>query len=140
MGLKDKTEYNEYMRKYMLERYTSRREAGIKSLGGRCVVCGSCEDLKFDHVYPSTKEFTVAKFPSISEERFQEEIKKCQLLCPKCHNEKTLKDLGRENAKLVHGTISSYRYCKCNLCRAAKAEYMKNYKRKSRKKLDSNVK
>lgn len=28
-----------------------------------------------------------------------------------------------------HGTLTEYRYCKCDLCKAAKREYMQNYKK-----------
>lgn len=31
-------------------------------------------------------------------------------------------------AKTTHGTLSSYRYCHCVLCRAAKAKYMRERK------------
>jgi len=57
------------------------------------------------------------------------------LLCKKCHEEKTLLDMGRVSAKITHGTVSSYRYCKCELCKKAKSEYMKVFREK-RKALD----
>ena len=113
----------EYMKKYMLERYHRRKQAAIASLGGKCVVCGGVEALQFDHIDPSQKAWTIAKsLVSISEKKLQEELKKCQLLCPECHNRKTLNQCGRKNAKGTHGTLSAARYCKaprCGLCKAA---------------------
>lgn len=50
-----------------------------------------------------------------------------QLLCRSCHEAKTLVDRGQESAKESHGTLSSYKYCKCNLCKKAKADYMSRY-------------
>lgn len=35
--------------------------------------------------------------------------------------------LERRVAHLTHGTLSAYRYCKCELCRAAKAAWQRNY-------------
>jgi len=36
------------------------------------------------------------------------------------------------NQKWKHGTLSGYRYCKCNLCREAKNEYQREYKKEWR--------
>lgn len=120
---------NSYMRVYMAERYARRKAAALKQLGGKCAKCPSTEALQFDHIDPAEKGWTITKFlAGASEARLQEELKKCQLLCGGCHQEKTLKDLGQENAKEVHGTLSSYRYCKCELCRKAKREANRQYR------------
>lgn len=58
-------------------------------------------------------------------ERFLEELKKCQLLCKPCHIEKTVIDRGEIIARGTHGTISSYRYCHCEVCRRAKTEWQR---------------
>lgn len=123
---------NDKMNEYMKARWQKRKQNAIDKLGGRCYTCGSVENLEFDHIDPSTKSFTIAKASSFSEERFQTELAKCQLLCRSCHEVKTLKDLGRVSAKDQHGTLSSYRYCKCALCRKAWNEHIKEYKRKRR--------
>ncbi len=94
--MRDRQKYNSYMNEYMKERWNRRRSKSIALLGGQCVRCGSRDDLEFDHVDPSTKEFTIAKASSFSESRFQAEISKCQLLCSDCHKEKTVED--RSNA------------------------------------------
>lgn len=91
MPIKDKEKYNSYMNDYMSRRYEKRRQAALTALGSKCVVCGTTEDLEFDHVDPNKKSFYVAKaFASMSEEKLQAELSKCQLLCKKHHLEKTL--------------------------------------------------
>ena len=126
---------NSYMKTYMLARYHKKMSEVKNKLGGKCVKCNSIENLQLDHVNPETKNFTVAKLWNSKKEVFDLEISKCQLLCKKCHEEKTLLDLGQVSAKITHGTLSSYRYCRCELCKKAKSEYMKVF-RKKRKALD----
>lgn len=117
------------MRVYMLKRYKERKNKAIEFLGGKCKKCSSSEKLEFDHIDRSTKSFTIAKLWSLSEKTFWTEINKCQLLCQDCHNLKTIEESGRKVAKGTHGTLSSYRYCKCPSCRKAKSEWQKNYER-----------
>ncbi len=128
MPYKDSTVYNAYMSTYMLRRYYQRRKESIKLLGGKCVECGSTRNLQFDHVDPRTKTFSIAKMWSLNRELFNKEVRKCQLLCPKHHGNKSLKEACKIRAKGKHGTISSYKYCHCALCREAKAEYMRRYR------------
>jgi 5-methylcytosine-specific restriction endonuclease McrA len=120
-------EYNKYMREYHSKRYYRLRGEAISFLGGKCVVCCTSENLQLDHIDHTTKEIEVSRLLSVSLKRFWAEVKKCQILCRKCHSDKTLKDLGKKKAKGVHGTISSYRYCKCEECREAAKENMKKY-------------
>lgn len=130
---RDKEEYNAYMKEYMLKRYHSRREEAFKFLGGVCKKCGDIPiEYEFDHIDPNSKSFPISVMWSISKERFQNELVKCQILCKKCHAEKTLIDMGMNNAREVHGTISSYRYCKCDLCKKAKSDYSKMKKQEMR--------
>lgn len=126
----------EYMNDYMKNRWKERRIKAIKKLGGKCVKCPSVENLEFDHIDPSSKIRNVAQMSSMSEEIFWLEVSKCQLLCFECHKAKTLIDLDHVNAKTTHGTLSSYRYCKCDLCKQAKADYMKNYNKTHVRKRD----
>jgi hypothetical protein len=123
------------MKDYMLARYYKRMSEAKTKLGGKCFKCRSTDNLQLDHIDPKTKNFTVAKLWNSKKEVFDSEINKCQLLCQKCHEEKTLLDMGKASAKITHGTISSYRYCKCDKCKKAKSEYMKVF-RKKRKLLD----
>ena len=68
------------------------REILIEKLGGKCVECGCTETLEFDHIDPSTKSFNIATGYTKPKEVLLEEVAKCQLLCNKCHIEKSKKD------------------------------------------------
>ena len=124
------------MNKYMQRRYRKRRAQVILKLGGCCAVCGTTEDLEIDHIDRATKTYNVAHIFSANEEKFWAEISKCQLLCEKCHKEKT----NRENIELglkkdhEHGTINMYitDKCRCDLCKAANKAYMQSYRAKEK--------
>lgn len=105
MAHTDRIAYNEYMREYMLRRYHERRARAIQMLGGRCSSCQRTDDLQFDHIDFQKKSFNVSKLWSISEQRFLDELKKCQLLCGDCHRTKT-KGEGSLNRK-------RHMACKC---------------------------
>lgn len=117
---------NKYMNDYMKTRYLRRRLEVIEKLGGRCVNCGSTDSLEFDHIDESTKEFTIAKGSSFSEERWQAEIAKCQLLCKTCH-------ITKHSSDFPCGDVRKYwRGCRCSQCRAANARHSREYKRRRR--------
>lgn len=94
---------NEYMREYMLARWNRRRAAGIAQLGGVCVNCNTTEELQFDHKDSSTKKFPLSKMSSCSEEKWQAELSKCQLLCKDCHLKKSIAsgDLGNRERTMI---------------------------------------
>ena len=119
---------NAYMREYLRKRWKARKEVAMDHLGGVCVRCGTKENLAFDHIDPTTKYQQVSRMSTASEERFWNEVAKCQLLCTECHRLKTLDDLGQKDARKMHGTLSSYKYCHCALCRAANAAWSRQYK------------
>lgn len=85
MPLKDRDEYNAYMRDYMLRRYHARREMVFERLGRCCVRCGSAEELEADHIDSTTKSFPISRLWSVKLDRFLAEIEKCQILCRPCH-------------------------------------------------------
>jgi hypothetical protein len=115
---------NEYHRQYNLNRYYRLKQVGIQRLGNSCVGCGSTVDLEFDYIDPATKSFDIgSKMLSVSFKSLCVEIDKCQLLCKDCHTTK------HATAKNTHGTLSSYRYCKCEECLAANRNYMKRFSR-----------
>ena len=89
MALKNKQEYNAYMRVYMLARYHERRQYAINRLGGKCSACGSEDNLQLDHIHPEDKSFSLSHAWSVSMERFKLEVDKCQVLCKECHKEKS---------------------------------------------------
>lgn len=126
--------YNSYMshtREYMRSYYYKRRDEYIALLGGKCMDCGSTEDLQFDHKNPDDKKFNVAPVLTHSRAKVLPEILKCQLLCGVHHNDKTDADGSRLRGILAsaaarkgiweHGTQSGYRLgCRCSDC---KSEY-----------------
>jgi 5-methylcytosine-specific restriction endonuclease McrA len=129
MAVRDtKESYNKYMREYHLKRYYRIRGDLILRLGGKCANCGSIKDLQLDHIDPKTKSFEISRFLSVSKNMLEIEMPKCQVLCSKCHEIKSILDQGKNIAKGTHGTMSAYRYCKCKLCREAKSNYNKQYK------------
>jgi 5-methylcytosine-specific restriction endonuclease McrA len=65
------------------------REILIDKMGGKCIECGSKEQLEFDHIDPSTKNFNISSAYNKTKEELFEELTKCQLLCNKCHLKKT---------------------------------------------------
>lgn len=81
-----------YHRAYIREYYHEKRRELIKRLGGKCVECGSKINLQFDHKDPKNSVFKIGKLLSHSNEELEIEIKKCQLLCRKCHDKKSKKE------------------------------------------------
>lgn len=123
-----------YQREYQKKRCRARKRDAIKKLGGRCCKCGSVENLELDHKDPKEKYFSLSQLWGVSSQRWEAEIAKCQLLCRDCHQLKSILERGQTPARGTHGTLSAYRYCKCDLCRAAKSKYNRDYraKRKAR--------
>ena len=113
--------------------YRERRDRYIELLGGACTQCGTTEQLEFDHVEPTKKAYDVAAYFRGSERRLESEMQKCQLLCKQCHKEKSLTEAGKTSAKGTHGTLSSFRYCRCEVCRAAKSQYNKEHDKRPRR-------
>jgi 5-methylcytosine-specific restriction endonuclease McrA len=106
---------------YHLNRYHERMKAGRDLLGGKCVQCGSTENLEFDHIDPATKSFGLADGWGRAD--FFEELKKCQLLCHDCHKQKS----DEEQTTRQHGTYAMYRRgkCRCEMCSEAGRAYMR---------------
>lgn len=118
---------NEYMRQYMANRYHKRRNQAIEKLGGKCVDCGTTENLEFDHVNESDKSFNVGTaFGGMAESKLWDELKKCVLRCRTHHLEKTI------NSKSVgHGEgVVGKRNCRCSLCAPLKNAYARDLKRR----------
>lgn len=121
-----------------MSEYKARMEKIFAHLGGKCVKCGSSENLHVDHTNHFTKSFTIGENWSRSWDVLELELKKCQLLCREHHLEKSKEEgslaKGWSNQpRQAHGTVWSYnRYkCRCNLCKDAKSKAMKQqYKKK----------
>jgi len=111
-------------REYYNGRRRARRLEFINLLGGACAVCGSKDNLHFDHINPKKKEFRISKNWDAPKAVMLKELKKCQLLCNKCHRDKSFKnqEFGRESK---HGTLWRYKNynCRCDKCRKAVSDY-----------------
>jgi len=113
----------ENMRIYIKKYKEDIKQQAIMLLGGHCVKCGSTDYLEIDHIDPSKKSFTLARNWTRARHLTEEELSKCQLLCAKCHMEKTIRE---RQKKISCGTATSYRHgCRCTECKGAWNNYMK---------------
>jgi len=114
-----------------------RRCIGKNLLGGKCSKCGSTEGLEFDHIVPSTKEFTLATNWDTNPIRLLSELRKCQLLCKSCHVGKTLYERGLSFA--THGNSSFYmnQGCRCVPCTNAHAQRTRELRKLRRLRMEA---
>ncbi len=89
------------MAEYQKDHYLRRLTLAKNLLGGKCIDCGSIENLEFDHIDPATKSFVITSGYKKRLEVFIAEVHKCQLLCHECHVRKTSKDR-RKSAQHGH--------------------------------------
>jgi hypothetical protein len=80
------------------------REILLERMGGKCVKCNSTDELEFDHIDPSKKSFNISSGYHKPKEEMENELLKCQLLCNKCHLEKT-----KKNREFIPKTIAGGR-------------------------------
>lgn len=85
------------------------REILLEKLGGKCVECGSTKALEFDHIDPKTKSFNISAGYNKPKEVLEKELSKCQLLCNKCHIEKSKKDLKFRPKTIAGGRPLKYK-------------------------------
>lgn len=90
-----------YLKNYSREWIKKRRNDFFKNKS--CAKCGSNENLELDHIDPKNK--VTHKVWSRNKNFREKELLKCQVLCKKCHKEKTKNDLhkmniGKPNIKL----------------------------------------
>ena len=81
MGYADKATQREYQRKWIAARRAKRLD------GASCAKCGATGWLEVDHIDPKAK--ISHRVWSWEETRRELELGKCQVLCRKCHQEKT---------------------------------------------------
>lgn len=107
------------------KRRAARRAKLIDILGGKCVRCGSKENLHFDHKNKKQKTLDIAHSIDTKEDILLKEIKKCQLLCKDCHLAKTKEEWDWGVPKPEHGTIWYYKKykCRCDKCKKAMSDY-----------------
>ena len=85
-----KQQNKEYVNEQAKIRKAEKKAYLIEMLGGKCVGCGTTENLQFDHIDRKQKSFTIGKRLEYSlEDKLIPEAKKCQLLCKTCHQIKT---------------------------------------------------
>jgi hypothetical protein len=110
----------EKMRVYMNAYREKQRSIARKALGNKCAKCGAKKvPFHFDHIDPSTKINSIGNMIHFSKKAFNEELKKCQLLCIPCHDKKTrIENVGKNRKPLVHGTVNAYKSykCRCDEC------------------------
>lgn len=109
MGYRDKEKHKLYHRNYQRNWMANRRQSFFKDKS--CVKCGSIENLELDHIDPKLK--VTHNVWSWTESKRLVELAKCQILCKKCHLEKTIEQMEK---KYIHGTTTMYRRCKCSIC------------------------
>ena len=81
----------QHRRDYLRARYNKIMNELRDLHGGKCVKCGSNQDLDFDHIDPSTKSASISKLVASSNKvNVIKELSKCQLLCKSCHTLKTV--------------------------------------------------
>lgn len=124
MPCKDRVQRSAYASEWIRQRRTD-----WFSNNGPCKICGSADRLELDHIDPLLK--ITHNVWSWSEVRRIEELYKCQVLCYKCHKEKTKAFL----TKNLHGTTSKYNIgkCRCELCKSAYAVATAKYWERRRK-------
>ena len=107
---------------YWTERYHKAR--GEFFADKVCVKCGSGAFLELDHIDPTQK--VSHKIWSWSKVRREAELAKCQVLCRKCHKDKSCEQRGYKR-EVSHGTLSGYDHwkCRCGLCKKAKSDRWK---------------
>lgn len=121
------------MRLYMKRRYHERRAVALKFLGGKCARCQSKKSLQVDHVDPKEKTMTFEHMRSVGLPKFMMELKKCQLLCKRCHEKKTRVDLSYPPAGQHGATMYRHRGCRCEICKDGSRASQRAWREKKKK-------
>lgn len=129
MDWKDK----QAVREYHLNNWHRLRKQYLELLGNECVKCGSNEDLEFDHIDPTEKEYEIKALTTRKRETILKELAKCQLLCKSCHLQKTI----AERADFRHGTEYGWMKKKCSCAKCYEAKRAWHDKRNARRRLSS---
>lgn len=110
---------------YFRNRRKERRKRFLALLGGKCVNCGSKDNLHFDHINANKKNFYISRNLNRTDDSIVPEIKKCQLLCEECHKKKTKENGDFADKPARHGTLHMYKKykCRCNKCRKCVSDY-----------------
>lgn len=113
-----------YSNRYNKIRSQRERVRLMAILGGKCVVCGTADNLEFHHKDPDAKEFTIGNALRYSKERRTQEAMKCEIRCTPHHLEAHAPQ---------HGTESKFRSgCRCEECIEGKRIYNRDWMKKWR--------
>ena len=120
---------------YWKSYYQNNRKLAIEQLGGKCVECGSVDNLEFDHIDENTKKFEVGRrVRGLFSEEFQIELKKCQLLCKQCHRKKSASQSKLRyswNRNTWHHGLTGYGLgCRCDICKIIQSTRKKELRKK----------
>jgi hypothetical protein len=119
MPIKDINKRREYARRWIAKRRAEYFKDKV------CARCGSRDNLEIDHINPETK--VDHKIWSWSQARRDAELMKCQVLCEKHHNDKTIAFIKMTSSAC--GTSNRYKDgCRCPACREATRDYMRRYR------------
>lgn len=118
-------------REYFNNRRKERRKKFFDILGGKCQICGSKENLQFDHRDPKTKSFNISEQIDTNINKLLKELNKCDLLCAKHHRVKTKMNEDFSLPATQHGSLRMYIHygCRCKLCKQKISDYY--YSRRS---------
>lgn len=119
MAHKELEARRQYGREYNRTTKAARRREWIEA-NGPCRRCGSADRLEVDHVDPKLKSIEITDLWLRRREIREIELSKCQVLCERCHQEKTTAAVRKP---IDHGSVSTYRTlrCRCDKCRAGNA-------------------
>lgn len=131
MPYKDINKKREFQRLWV-----AKRRAEYLQSHGPCK-CGSWDNLEIDHIDPSQK--VSHRIWSYGATKRDKELSKCQVLCRKCHMEKTIPylreiRLAERKNKPQHGVFGYRRLgCRCEVCREAFSQRRKTWPSRQRK-------
>lgn len=77
--------HSQQIRVSRTKRLKKLRKECLDLLGGKCENCGTTEQLEFHHINKNDRKFSVSSMAKYSKEKIFSEVKKCKLLCHKCH-------------------------------------------------------
>ena len=79
--------YIKLQMKYQKNRYNKKKKIATEIKSGGCYLCDEKEKcaLDFHHVLPDTKENGTTSLLMLPRAKFDEELKKCIVLCSNCH-------------------------------------------------------
>lgn len=120
--IKDIEKRRAYQRQWMAKRRAEYFDGKV------CAKCGATTRLELDHIDRDTK--VTHRIWSWAKERREAELKKCQVLCYDCHEEKTT--AWRKSLPYICGTMNGYsRGCRCEVCKLVRNEWRRARYRKS---------